>query len=406
MARKGTNAMSRPRLAVLGGGIMGAMTALYAARRGAEVVLFERNSRILCGASRYNEGKIHLGCLYSASKGLDTARQVLPGGLQFQALCEDILEQSLDALMTPEDDLYLVHPDSVVTADTVSAYMRAIADLVADHPDRPLSRHDVGPARFTEVSKSDLGSLTSERITTGFRVPERSVATQPFADLLEDRVLGDPNITVLPRHTVFRAGEATGGRMSVETDRGSAGAFDAVVNALWEGRPAVDLRSTGHRDPVCHHRFRLSAFVTNHHATHPSAVVCAGPFGDIKAYGGGRFYVSWYPAGLLAQGEGTDPPAAAMPSPDHEKTLLQDIAHGLGAVLPGVAEVFRDAADCRLGGGWVYAQGRGSLDDPASSLHKRNLLGVRRYGRYFSVDTGKFSTAPLMAKSLAEALIS
>ena len=397
--------MSRPRLAVLGGGIMGTMTALYAARRGAEVVLFEKRSRILRGASRFNEGKIHLGCLYSASNGLDTARRVLPGGLQFQALCEDILEQSLEALMTPEDDLYLIHADSVVAAETVSAYMRAIADLVTDHPDRPLSRHDVGRARFTEASRSEIENLASDMITTGFRVPERSVATQPFADLLEHRVLDDPNIAVLPCHTVLRAGEATGGQMRVETDKGIAGTFDAVVNALWEGRPAVDLRSTGHRDPVCHHRFRLSAFVTNHQVTHPSAVVCAGPFGDIKAYGGGRFYVSWYPAGLLAQGEDTDPPAAAMPSPDREKTLLKDISLGLGAVLPGVAEVFRDATDCRLGGGWVYAQGCGTLDDPASSLHQRSLLGVRRSGRYFSADTGKFSTAPLMAKSLADVLI-
>jgi len=50
----------------------------------------------------------------------------------------------------------------------------------------------------------------------------------------------------------------------------------------------------------------------------------------------------------------------------------------------------------------VYARGVGSIGDPTSTLHRRDRYGVERRGNYFSVDTGKYSTAPWLADSLAQ----
>jgi glycine/D-amino acid oxidase-like deaminating enzyme len=60
------------RVAVIGAGIMGGATALFLARRGVEVVLFEAAPAPFAGASRWNEGKIHLGFLYAADPSLRT----------------------------------------------------------------------------------------------------------------------------------------------------------------------------------------------------------------------------------------------------------------------------------------------------------------------------------------------
>ena len=65
-------------VAVLGAGIMGGATALFLARRGVRVVLFDAAAEPFCGASRWNEGKIHLGFLYSGDPSLRTARRLLP----------------------------------------------------------------------------------------------------------------------------------------------------------------------------------------------------------------------------------------------------------------------------------------------------------------------------------------
>lgn len=52
----------------------------------------------------------------------------------------------------------------------------------------------------------------------------------------------------------------------------------------------------------------------------------------------------------------------------------------LSALLPGVSDIRDRAEEVAVQGGWVYAQARGSLDDPASSLHTRDRLGVKWFG--------------------------
>jgi hypothetical protein len=71
-------------------------------------------------------------------------------------------------------------------------------------------------------------------------------------------------IEFLPRHRVedvLDHTEKSAPRWFVQTDQGRIGSFDSVVNALWEGRPRIDLSVLGAPDAFIHHRFRVSAFV-------------------------------------------------------------------------------------------------------------------------------------------------
>ena len=81
--------MSRRRVAVLGAGIMGCSVAIQLARRGFDVTVFDREPAPMAAASRWNEGKIHLGYIYGADPTLATAQHLLTGGLLFEdRLCE------------------------------------------------------------------------------------------------------------------------------------------------------------------------------------------------------------------------------------------------------------------------------------------------------------------------------
>ena len=192
----------------------------------------------------------------------------------------------------------------------------------------------------------------------------------------------------------------------VRTGSERHGPFDAVVNALWQGRPSID-RSAGHRPDVAEqHRYRVSLFVrTARRVDSPSAVLAFGPFGDVKRYGGRDFYLSWYPAGLLARGESVDPPPAPMLVDDERERIATTVWAELEAALPWVGEIKRAAMQVRVEGGWVYSQGRGALDDPGAGVHRRDRLGISRLGSYFSVDTGKYSVAPALAQRLARAIV-
>ena len=73
-------------------------------------------------------------------------------------------------------------------------------------------------------------------------------------------------------------------------------------------------------------------------------------------------------------------------------------------LLPGVAAVHEKSENMTLRGGWVIAAAEGVLSDPDSSLHRRADFGLFRRGAYLSIDTGKYSTAPWMARRIVDAL--
>ncbi len=136
----------------------------------------------------------------------------------------------------------------------------------------------------------------------------------------------------------------------------------------------------------------------------PSAVLAVGAFGDVKAYSGRDFYLSWYPTGLLARAEAVDPPPVPALTDGEKKRITTEVFAALGDVLPWVRGIERAATEVRVHGGWVYSQGGGALNDPVAAVHRRNRLGITRLGSYFSVDTGKYSVAPTLAEQLARAV--
>jgi glycine/D-amino acid oxidase-like deaminating enzyme len=400
-----------PTVAVLGAGIMGSATALMLARRGARVTLVDAAPHPFSGASRWNEGKIHLGHLYAADPSLRTARRLLPGGLAFKSLVEALVGTSLDAAVTTHDDTYLVHRDSVVGADAMGGYLDAVTSLARSHPQAGRYLVDVSDARMERLSAKQLDTdYDTTLITAGYRVPERSVDTQWLAERFVQALAAESGIEPLMRTRVTavrRTGPAQEAPLLVDIDDGATeGPFDFVVNALWEGRLAIDAAMAQPLPPVYSHRYRLSAFVrTQHPVVIPSTVVATGPFGDVKSYSPTSFYLSWYPSGLVAQGCGVAPPAEPALDDAERSRILEEVLERLGRIIPAVRRLGGDASELRLEGGWVYAVGEGSLADEKSGLHRRDRIGIERAGSYLSVDTGKYSIAPWLALQIADAIV-
>ena len=398
-----------PRVAVLGAGIMGACLALYLARRGAAVTLFDQATRPLEGASRWNEGKIHLGYLYSADASLRTARHVMPGGLLFRPLVEDLIAGDIAAVITPQDDLYLCHRDSVVPPEAMAAYMENVTALLREHPDARRYLADTFGARLERLDAAALAAVSgSPAIVAGFRVPERSVETTWIADRLAAALAAEPRIALhmATRVTAVAAPDGgTAGPWRVETAAGRFDGFGFVINALWEGRLAID-RTVGLAPPAeWSHRYRESLFLrTARPLDTPCAVIATGPFGDVKNYNGRDFYLSWYPDGLRCDSADVAPPEPSRWERPRPPDLAAAVLGHLQEHLPWIADIGANIERVHIGGGWVFAAGRGALSAPASSLHRRADYGVQRVGTYLSIDTGKYSTAPWLAREVAEAL--
>jgi glycine/D-amino acid oxidase-like deaminating enzyme len=396
--------VTRRRAAVLGAGIMGTATAIQLARRGVDVTVYDREPAPMAAASRWNEGKIHLGYLYGGDPSLATARHLLTGGLQFGDRLRELIDEELAGHTTTEDDVYLVHERSVVGPDALRTRFHQVSELIREHPDAGRYLVDVSDARATEIRPSELRDLGGAGIVAGFRVPERSVETRWVADRLAAALPATTGVALRVGTTVTGV-EPSGTRTDrwrVRTSDGDREEFDLVVNALWNGRLAIDVTAGLVPRPPWTHRYRHCVFIrTRSEQRLPSALVAVGPFGDVKNYNGRDFYVSWYPVGLVAEGSDVELDAPQTPTGSDADAFAARVRAALEPIMPGIGVVFDDAESVVVHGGFVFARGEGALDHPSSGLHRRDRFGVERLGSYHSVDTGKYSTAPWLAHELA-----
>ena len=72
---------------------------------------------------------------------------------------------------------------------------------------------------------------------------------------------------------------------------------------------------------------------------------------------------------------------------------------GLEALLNGVR--FADAPVLTRSGP-ILAAGKTDISDPASGLHQRTFIGVYERGNVLAIDTGKLTSAPLLAAQVAD----
>jgi len=399
------------RIAVLGAGIMGSSTALYLARRGARVTLFDRLGEPMSSASRWNEGKIHLGFLYSGDPTLRTAAHILPGGLQFKPLVEDLLGCRLDAAKTAAHDLFLCHRDSVVPPDATQSYFERVAELVRQHPDAKHYLADVSACDIDCLTPGEIRAVSdSPDIVAGFRVPEHSVSTSWVADRYADALAGERNIELrMGARIVAVRPEIKGdleARWQVFTEDSYREPFDLIVNALWANRLEIDTTAGMEPSGIRSNRYRLSLFVrTSRPVAIPCATIVTGPFGDIKNYNDRDFYLSWYPDGLRVTSTALSPPDPTPLDEPAERELSHSIMDHLEALLSGVQQIRPHIEQAELRGGWVFAAGQGQLSDPEATLHRRSTFGIASLGSYISVDTGKYSTAPWLARRLADQIV-
>ena len=150
------------------------------------------------------------------------------------------------------------------------------------------------------------------------------------------------------------------GEWRVHADDGSDEDVDLVVNALWNGRLAIDVTAGLTPEPPWTHRYRNCLFVrTRSEQDLASALVAIGPFGDVKNYNGRDFYLSWYPVGLVAEGNDLELEAPAIPSGSEAEAFIARVRAALEPLMPGVGPVLDDAESVIVHGGFVFARGRG-----------------------------------------------
>ncbi len=396
------------RVAVLGGGLQGCCVALLLADRGVKVTLFERHDALLQGAASNNEGRVHLGYIYGSDPSLTTARLMIRGALTFAPILDRLLAQpAAYKLSTPF--YYAVHRESQRTPDELARYLDAVHDDI-EATGRGRSRDYFGielsrPQRLKASEREDV--FDGAVIPAAFRTAEVSIDTVHLCDVLRDRVAAEPNVELrLARTITDVTHQETGyaiGTEPAEVSRGES--FAHVVNALWDGRLALDDKRGIHPTRPYLHRLKYGFRFKAPGMTVSSSIVL-GPFGDTIAYEDGTCYVTWYPVCMRASALGITPPPI-VPLLDEERAAVRSASfRALQGIVRAMGDVPRSAIEgAEPRQGIITARGCTDIDDRESELHARYDIGVFTRGGYHSVDPGKFTLAPYFATVCADRIL-
>jgi hypothetical protein len=398
-----------PTVAVIGGGLQGAGLAIELSMRGFRIELFEKRDECLSQASLNNEGKVHLGFVYAGDRSLETARLLSRGGFRFAPVLQRWLESSIN-LRVSLPFHYVVHRESQIASDELEAIYLKIGAINREHSAIE-GNHYLGREVFRPMQRLDRAEAQAlvdpSLISDVFKSPELAVDPIPLTTALRRRLADDPAITVHTK-TAVTAVERLTDRVKIMTGLGSAGnwhAFDQVINTTWEDLVFLDnTAGIAAQGKWC---FRVKYFLRGRlfgpAALCPSATIVLGPFGDVVQFTDGEFVLSWYPVGRRQWSDALRLDIEAMSLTSDEKEQVgKGILEGLARIFPeSLGRCDLATAQLDLKGGIILALGSTDIDQKDSQLHKRSQIGPRSFGRYHTVDTGKWTMAPLFAEILS-----
>lgn len=407
--------MSAHQVVVLGAGIQGICVTLGLLQRGYRVTLIDKAPTFFSRASLRNEGKIHLGLVYANDASFQTADLMLRAALEFGPQIESLLGRPLQwPRLVSQPFVYVVARDSLLsTRQLVDFYERLdtrYRELLTRNrghylgttPQRlywplpPSGRRD-RLSRLFALDQVQTAELALQ--LPAFR--QELALSLDTAELLRTRY----------GHKVREIQRVPAGfRVCGIDPEGAAWSIDAgiVVNCLWEERLKLDaqLGLLPQRPWVYRLKYRVMADLPPTIRDIPSMTFVLGPYGDVVRYRTEPSYLSWYPTCKRGWSDSlTIPPdwqdaCDGRPDPRLADEIAHETLDNLDQIIPGIAAARVRSVDA----GVIFSWGATDIDDRHSELHRRNEIGVSANDGYYSVDTGKFTTAPMFARQLLDLL--
>jgi glycine/D-amino acid oxidase-like deaminating enzyme len=401
------------RVGILGGGMQGCCCALALAEQGVDVTLFDRNDRLLSRAAVANEGKIHLGYMYANDPSYSTARMMMNGALAFAPFIARHLEIAAESLNVSQPAAYVVHRDSQRSAEQVFEYLATVHRMVIEAADgrpkayfgRDLSQEPRAWSAAEREAEFDCGIALA-----AYESPEVAVNPVALTQSLRERIHSDPHIEVCLAHQVLSVEDIDHPVVLTKDPGGTARhRFDHVINALWDGRLAVN-ETLGLRPgrPWLHRlKYGVSFYLPEHAKTPPSATFVSGPLGEVVTYQDGLIYLTWYPVCLLAISSDIAPPEwPTHPDEPLRSNIVRGTLEAMAKFVVSLRELVpAELVDVTVKGGVIVAWGQTDIYDPKSELHRRYEIGVTSSRKFHSVDPGKLTMAPYFAQLCADRIL-
>jgi hypothetical protein len=366
-------------------------------------------------ASFRNEGKIHMGFVYANDPTFKTSALMMRASLSFARLLDEWTGMDIDwRTLTSHPFMYVIARSSLL------------------EPARLMHSYERLQQEYRTVLKQEGGSYLGQRPTSiwaplpvdhlqawidekfsvhGVQTVEASLELEGFRQVMR-AALARSNAIELCYGCSIESVARTAQGFCVDGSRADGRTWesqgDIVVNCLWDGRLKVDeqMGIRPQRKWVYRLKYRLLGTLPSKLESLPSLTVVLGPYGDVVRYPHAKTYISWYPACMrgwtsdLSVPKEWEPLCAGQIEEAKASRIARDALAGFEQVVTGIARTTIDVVDA----GVIFSWGKTDIDDPVSELHERHHIGVHHYDGYFSIDTGKFTCAPLFAQEFLDLL--
>jgi hypothetical protein len=338
---------------------------------------------------------------------------MMNGALAFAPFIARHLEIGADSLNVSQPAAYVVHRDSQRSAEQVSEYLSTAHSMLLEAADgRPKAYFgkDLSqkPRRWSAAERD--AEFDPRIALEAFDTPEVAINPAALATALRERIHFDRCIEVRLAHQVLSVTDIDAPVVVATGPNGATRhAFDHVINALWDGRLAIN-EALGLRPsrPWLHRlKYGVSFCLPKDTKSPPSATFVSGPFGEVVTYNDGLIYLTWYPVCLLALCGDTAPPDwPTYPDEPLRSELLNGTLDAMAEFVVSLRGLIpEELLNVKVKGGAIVAWGETDIYDPKSELHRRYEIGVTSNRKFHSVDPGKLTMAPYFAQVCADRIL-
>ena len=398
---KFNNAINTKHVGILGAGIQGCCVALLFKKLGYDVSLIDQMNDIMEMASKNQEGKIHLGFVYSNDQTFQTGEKMMLSALNFSCVLEYLLDEKIDwKKLKSNKFMYLIPHDSLVPIEKIIEYFDQLQNLytkmIKENPF--LSYIGEQPDKiFYQIPVPD--NVDNEFFKYAFQTEEIAIS-QPLLKNIIKKSLITKNINLILNEYIIDIKKNLNNKYDIQTDKGYF-QFDKIVNCLWSGQQEIDQRLG--LNLKNENNLRLKFGITSNYITElenmPSITIVNGPYGDYVNFpykDDRRMYFSWYPYSMYGMiVNETIPTEWNDICKDNIDVKLKE--EQLNKHNEKFKELFkREFAfiDPKLIGGIIVAIGKDDINHLDSKLHQRNDKSVFHDDGYYSISTCKFTSAP------------
>ena len=393
---------------IMGAGIQGICCALALSNLGINVTILDKTPEPLLRSGLRNEGKIHLGFIYANDKSFRTASLMLKSALTFSPLIESFIGRELDwAPLRSRKFNYLILRDTMLSETEITNHYKYLQEEYERIREPSMHYLGIRPATLWTDSHLDIPELNHNIVQRCIPTEELAINLDSFRTVLLTEMNTRSNINFRGSHCIREIKKTSWGYRVSGTKPGSDDwnlDAESVINCLWENRLYFD-KQLGIDPPrkwVYRLKHRILGIPNPKIAALDSFTCVLGAFGDLVNYDNHHSYLSWYPECMTGwSSEITTPegwedacngniPAVA------DKAWVQKAILGLDNIFPGL----KDIDVKQLDGGIIFSWGKTDIDDVHSELHKRFDIGIHADDGYYSIDTGKFTSAPYFADKL------